>query len=97
LFFSVIFFLISPLVRRGGEYLPIPRRDARAEEWDFWQRFSGAELAAAARATEGSESLSVNLIRINSDEHDAKHDARSGMEQLPARSETTKPGASSGL
>jgi len=77
--------------------LPIPQRDARAGEWDFWQRFSGAELAAAARATEGSESLSVNLIRINSDEHDAKHDARSGMEQLPARSGTTKPGASSGI
>jgi len=47
---------------RGG-YLPIPRRDARAGEWDFWQRFSGAELAVAARATEGSESLSVTLPR----------------------------------
>jgi|GEM_PF-5475628 len=81
---------------RGG-YLPIPRRDARAGEWDFWRRIRGAELAAAARATEGSESLSVNLIRVNSDEHDAKHDARSGMEKLPARSGTTKPGASSGI
>ena len=33
---------------------------------------------------------------VNSDEHGAKHDARSGMEQMPARSGTTKPGASSG-
>src|SRR5690606_9154063 len=49
-------------VERGG-YLPIPQRDARAGEWDFWQRFSGAELAAAARATEGSEALSVTLPR----------------------------------
>ena len=31
---------------------------------------------------------------VNSDEHGAKHDARSGMEQLQARSGTTKPGAS---
>ncbi len=31
----------------------------------------------------------------HSDEHDAEHGARSGSEQLPARSETTKPGASS--
>ena len=47
---------------RGG-YLPIPRRDARAGEWDFWRRFSGAELAAAAREPEGSESLSVIIVR----------------------------------
>jgi len=31
---------------------------------------------------------------VNSDEHGAKHDARSGMKQLPARSGTTKPGES---
>ncbi|HQC13147.1 MAG TPA: hypothetical protein PKY15_07285 [Methanoregulaceae archaeon] len=55
---------------RGG-YSPIPRRDARVGEWGFWQCFSGAELAAAARATEGSESLSVNMIRVNSDEQSA--------------------------
>jgi len=34
---------------RGG-YLPIPRRDARAGEWEFWRRISGAGLAAAARS-----------------------------------------------
>ena len=34
---------------------------------------------------------------VNSKEHGAKHDATSGMEQLPARSGTTKPGASSGI
>ena len=45
---------------------------------------------------EGSKSPSVTLNSGSSDEHDAKHDARSGMEQLPARSGTTKPGASSG-
>ena len=54
-------------VERGG-YSPIPRRDTRAGEWDIWRRFSGAELAAAARATIGSESLSVIVIRFNSDE-----------------------------
>jgi len=47
---------------RGG-YLPIPRRDVRAGEWDFRRRHNGAGLAAAARATEGSESLSVIIVR----------------------------------
>ncbi len=60
--FSFIFFVISLLVRREGGYLPIPRREARAGEWDFWRRFSGVEMAAAARATEGSESLSVIIL-----------------------------------
>jgi len=43
--------------------------------------FSGAELATAARATIGSESLSVIVIRVNSD----KHAARTEKEQLVAR------------
>lgn len=48
----------------------------------------------AARAT-ARESLSLCGFKVHSNEHDAEHGARSGKEQLPARSETTKPGASS--
>jgi len=65
---------------RGG-YSPIPRRDARAGVWDVWRRISGAGLAAAARATIGSESLSVIVFRVNSDEQSAKQSVRSGMDQ----------------
>jgi len=58
---------VPKAVERGG-YLPIPRRDTRAGEWEIWRRISGAGLAAAARATKGSESLSVIVVRVNSDE-----------------------------
>lgn len=40
-----------------------------------------------------SYGVSSNLL--HSDGHDVKHGTRSGTDQLPERSETTKPGASS--
>ena len=60
-------------------------------------------MATAARASAGyrvhqheverCESLSVSGYAEHSDEHVAKHGARSRMRQLPVRSETTEPGA----
>ncbi len=43
---------------------------------------------------EHRESMSVTGYTEHSDEHAAKHDARSGMRHLPARNEMKKPGAS---
>ncbi len=61
-----------------------------------WRRISGAERAAAARATEGGESLSVTLSQetatsmVRSTMRGVSRAAASGKEF------TTKPGASSG-
>lgn len=60
-------------------------------------------MTAAARASAGydphrheperCELSSVRGCKEHSDEHAAKHGARSGKEQLPVRNEMTNPGA----
>lgn len=62
-------------------------RPQRPERAPITTRISGSSC--------GRESLSVIVCIGYSDEHDAKHGARSGRGQLPARNEMTKPGASS--
>jgi len=66
--------LVPKAVKRGG-YLPIPRRDTRAGEW---------ELATHQRSWIGHSGPSV-YTRVNSDEQSVKQSARSGMVQPAAR------------
>jgi len=54
--------LVPKAVERGG-YLPIPRRDTRAGEWVTGDTSVEPIRATAARATRGSESLSVIVVR----------------------------------
>jgi len=77
---------------RGG-YLPIPRRDARAGERGTRDASAEPDLATAARATRGSESLSVTGTG-NSDEQSLETVCEEREGAAGGEEETTKPGAS---
>ncbi len=81
---------------RGAKGVAVPpwkRREAGGVGGN--NSLSSAGYRLHQHEVERCESISLSCYLDHSDEHDAEHGVRSGKEQLPVRTEMTKPGASS--